>query len=258
MIQGDNPARTWIPWPGSLIDADAARAPGEAGHDNLGELSIVTGILRSMRPAAWEVVSDGADGTPAHLRVTGTDIGVPIVDSTIPFAPFGYQVAVDYVLAPDDNALQITTTVTASKARKADLGDALLPGDRVRPLFAGFEGGPVKPVISDAVPAYLMVAEGVAYAVAPLEGGLKAPIGEGDVIALVGLSRNLAAGESVSYGRLFVVGANLEEVRTRLAVLWGHANHPVIVHVEVDDPQDADEKAEVIVYDAAGAPVAQA
>jgi len=259
VIQGDNPARSWVPYSGSLIDADVARAPGEPGHDNLGELSIVTGILRSMKPAAWEVVSDGADGSPAHLRVTGKDIGVPIVDATIPLPPFGYEVAVDYVLAPGDNALQITTTVTASKARKADLGDALLPGDRVRPLFAGFEAGPVKPVITDPVPAYLMVAEGVAYAVAPVEGpGLKAPIGEGDVIALVGLGQNLAAGASATYSRLFVVAASVDEVRARLDTLWSRARHPVTVHVALDDPQDAGEAAEVVVYDKDGNPVTQA
>lgn len=259
VIQGDNPARSWVPYGGSLIDADIARAPGEAGHDNLGELSIVTGIFRSMKPAAFEVVNDGADGQPAHVRVSGKDIGLPIVDTTLAFPPFGYDVVVDYVLGPDDNALQVTTTVTASKARKVDLGDALLPGDRVRPLFAGFEAGPVKPVISAAIPAYLMVAEGVAYAVAPIEGpGLKAPIGEGDVIALVGFGKGLAVGESASYQRLFVVGATLEEVRARLAALWGHTSHPVTVTVALDDPQDAAEKAEVVVYDKDQNPVAQA
>jgi hypothetical protein len=259
VIQGDNPARTWIPWPGSLIDADVARAPGEQGHDNLGELSIVTGILRSMKPTAWEVVNDGADGQPAHLRVSGPDIGVPIVDTVIPLPPFGYQVAVDYVLEPDDNALQITTTVTASKTRKADLGDALLPGDRVRPLFAGFEAGPVKPVITDPVPFYLMVARDVAYGVAPVEGpGLKAPVGEGDVIALVGLGQNVPAGQSASYTRLFVVGATLEEVRARLAEQQGQERHDVVVNVTLDDPQDAAEPAEVVVYDKDQNPVSQA
>ena len=257
VVQGDNPARSWVPYAGSLIDADVARAAGEEGHDNLGEFSIVTGILRSMKPTAWEIVNDGADGQPAHLRVTGPDIGVPIVDAVIPLPPFGYQVAVDYVLAPDDNALQITTTVTASKTRKADLGDALLPGDRVRPLFAGFEAGPVKPVITDPVPFYLLVARGVAYGVAPVEGpGLKAPVGEGDVIALVGLGQNVPAGQSASYTRLFVVGATLEEVRARLAE--GQVRHDVTVTVALDDPQDATEEAEVVVYDASGNPVSQA
>lgn len=258
VIQGENQPRSWVPWTGSLIDADVVRPEGETGQDNLGELSIVTGILRSMRPATFEIVADGSDGEAAHLRVTGTDIGLPIVDSTIPFPAYSYEVVVDYVLAPDDNALLITTSVTSPKGRQVDLGDALLLGDRMRPVFPGFEEGPVRPALADGVPAYLAVGAHVAYGLIPLNGVVKAPIGDGDVIALVGPKQTVTAGGTVSYARLFVVGHDLEEVRARTREATGVEAWPLTLSLDLEDPQDASERAEVIIYDADDAPVAQA
>jgi hypothetical protein len=257
VIQGTGRSRSWIPYTGSLVDADVVRPEGQAGRDNLGEVSIVTGLLRSMAVDSFEVLDDGSDGTRAHLRVHGHDAGVPIVDFVIPMPNYHFDVIVDYQLSPGDRALLITTTVTSPKARTVNLGDAIMWGDRIRPLAKGFDQGVTQPSFDGTIRDFVAIGDGVAYGVAPVKGEIKFPSIDADLQLYMGPAQDVEDGGTASYARWFVVGQDVEEVRARLAGIEGEQRYAVSLDVTLDDPQDVEEHAEVVVFDADGDPVAQ-
>lgn len=259
IIQGDGPARSWVPYGGTLIDADIVRSEGGPGEDLLGEMSVFTGMIRSFCPEAFEVMADGSDGGPAHLRVTGTDCGIPIVDMAIPTAPFGLTTTLDYVLEPDDRALRVTTTIVHhGSVRTIPLGDGMVWGNRLKVLTPGFGWGLEGLTQHGEFSYQLAMSPDVAYGLAPVEGALKVPIDQADILPFIGYSEKVFAERPVSYTRLFVVGKNAEEVRARILQEQGEERHTLLVDVELADEQDTDQVAEVIVLDEQDAPVSQA
>ena len=77
VVQGPGFSRGFGVYGGSLIDADLQRpaSPGSPaggrGHDNFGELFPVF-FVQALVPEAVRVLSDGSDGGPARVQVTGT------------------------------------------------------------------------------------------------------------------------------------------------------------------------------------------
>ncbi|RJO66822.1 MAG: hypothetical protein C4523_11310 [Myxococcales bacterium] len=259
VIQGDNRPRSWIPYTGTLVDADLARAAGESGGDLLGEVSIITAILRSFCPSEFTIVADGGDGQEARLRVRGKDCGIPIVDTAIPlFKPLSLDVTLEYVLKPNDNALEIITTVVNGGAAKTlNLGAGLVWGNLLRILTPGFDWG-LEGLGGKEIPYQLAIGDNIAYGIGKLEGEYTASIDQADILPFIGQSERVPTGQSISYSQLFVVAENAEAAKARLIAGRNETVHTLTVGVSLADEADQAEKADVLVLNADGKLWAQA
>ncbi len=257
VIQGEGRPRTWIPYSGALIGADLARAHDAPGHDNIGELAPLPALLKAFRPNSFEVKDDGAGGT-AHLRVLGTDIGIPVIDQVFPFPPHGYPVVIDYILHEDETALLMTTSVTNHRnhAHVIEVGDAVIWGSRLELLTPGTGWGQGALQSGGEYPAVLAEGAHVAYGLVPLEGVLRIPVAEADMLPLTGLAGIVPPGEAAVYRRLLIVGATLEDVRRRM--LATTPTEEILVEVQLDDPTDSAALARVVILDEHEKPVAAA
>ena len=114
IVNKGGPASGFAPWGGKVVDADLVRGPGEGGRSAFGEW-IVAVDQRVSSGEKVTVVSNGADGTPARLRVEGVDVSIPLLDvlleGIVPLGPRNLWLTVDYLLAPDADALQVDFTV---------------------------------------------------------------------------------------------------------------------------------------------------
>ncbi len=117
---------------GAIADAVAMEGCAFDGEDKLDEVGIVLGeleltafqesVLRAFRATEVEVVADGSDGGPAIVRATGTDDTHWLVEYELMkealnsggrefSSPYGLTITVDYILAPESNALQIDLAI---------------------------------------------------------------------------------------------------------------------------------------------------
>src|SRR5207244_1840808 len=110
-----------------------------------------------------EVISDGTKGGAAHLRVHGSDAPSDILPQLDDLAQdLGGQVTIDYVLAPDVDWLEITTTYKTSPGQSLvtlGLGDFLSFGKALTLLSPenGFTGA------AKSVSFLAGVGDGVSY-----------------------------------------------------------------------------------------------
>ena len=131
VIQGVyEPRRTYWYYGGQAIDAVALDGCAQAGPERFDEQGFIVGTpridafdqstLRGFRAERVEVISDGSDGGPAHVRATGTDdffwlieleliAGAFTSGSPKPMSePMGLEIVVDYVLQPDSAVLEMS------------------------------------------------------------------------------------------------------------------------------------------------------
>ena len=123
---------TWWYFGGQPIDAVAMDGCDQAGPDRFDEMGLLVGeadvaaldqsILRGFRADSIELVSDGADGSAAVVRATGSDdrfwlIELELVRRAFSAGrptglsdPLGVEIVVDYILAPDSPVLRIEMT----------------------------------------------------------------------------------------------------------------------------------------------------
>ena len=123
LIQGSGRARSWVPYGGSLVDADLKRADGEAGKDILNEVSIITGTIRGFKPESFEIVKGRLGrqrGRPARQRPRRRHSGgrYGAVRSS-PSTPRSFW---NTNLLPGETALKLTTYYTASARGPVRLG----------------------------------------------------------------------------------------------------------------------------------------
>jgi len=132
VITGPDADTTYWYYGGVVADAVAMDGCDWAGEDKLDEVGLVLGaieltdyassVLRAFRAESVEVLADGSDGGPAIVRATGTDdthwlveyelIKSALSDGGRPFSePYGLDITVDYVLAPDSPVLRTELTV---------------------------------------------------------------------------------------------------------------------------------------------------
>ena len=130
VIQGVyEPRRTYWYYGGQPIDAVAIDGCAQAGPERFDEQGFILGtpridafeqsVLRGFRAERVEVISDGSDGGPAHVRATGTDDFFWLIELELiaeafvagePKAltePMGLEVVVDYILPPDSAVLEM-------------------------------------------------------------------------------------------------------------------------------------------------------
>lgn len=143
VIQGIRDGSYYLLQGGVVIDADVVRDEGQPGRDVVDEFAFmpVTGLV--IDPTEVTIVNDGADGSDAVVRVTGTtaylDLFTGSVESTgvVPWRDF--SVVTTYTLAPesvfldvhhsltwqdDESVAQLSQLVIAS----ADLTETYRPG----------------------------------------------------------------------------------------------------------------------------------
>ncbi len=118
VIQGlERDSHYYIQRGGVVVDADIVRPEGEIGRDLIDDWAPMVGLARTVEPSRLELISEGRDGEPAHIRVWGEPkplrliVGVFDKEDALPDIPV--QVCVDYVLEPGSWFLQVSTTVQA-------------------------------------------------------------------------------------------------------------------------------------------------
>jgi len=126
---------TYYHYGGIVADAVPMDGCAWAGEDKLDEVGLVfaevdlgsfnESVLRGFRGDTAEVLSDGSDGGPAVVRVTGSDdyfwvveytlIASAIADGGRPLSePFGVEIVVDHILEPDSPVLRTEVSVRAT------------------------------------------------------------------------------------------------------------------------------------------------
>jgi len=161
VVQGTGPAKTWFYYGGNLIDAVAVEGCAQAGPEQFGELSFQVGqldvldfpqsILRGFRATEIEVLSDGADGGAARVRVHGEDAIFWLVEhQLIRDAARGGEgkrlseslqldLALDYTLQPGSAVLQIDFVVSnlGAETIEVGVGSVAFPSDLTQRLAFG-------------------------------------------------------------------------------------------------------------------------
>lgn len=236
IVQSERIGDNYVPWGGSVIDADLVHEPGTTGGDIIDEFAATPGIA-SFSANCVGVVEDGSTGA-AVIRAVGTDATIPIVNG-IGFAvsqPVGLIVVNDYRLEPGSSTLQITTQVVNPTRRTLpmDVGDWLLLSDDE---FDPFDTGPggmsratIRPDILGSVGEARHYALGV-FADIPIDANylgiaqlLSDSAGAGDVTIFVyrltqtGLEQN----EEITWTRYLSVGRDVDDiVRERQRIVPG-------------------------------------
>jgi hypothetical protein len=134
-------ARGYQPFGGTIVDADRVRAPGEEGHSTFGEI-INAFDLSVLEPESISVVSDGRDGGPAIVRVSGRPADLPLFKTLLSIIANRERKALtidlDYVLAPDSDALELRYTLFNAGDLDDEIGlplSGLMFGDGAQPFI---------------------------------------------------------------------------------------------------------------------------
>ncbi len=212
MRTGDN----YITASGGVLDADLQRPAGEPGHDILDEQHPIVS-LRIFGAECLTVLESGADGR-AVLRYRGHDMPMDLVQGFVGFAPAatGIVMTTDYILRPDSDYLEMTTTVENPNAEpeELDLGDFGLWSDDGVDAFGvpmGFRRGGFSGKIDLAATAGER--SHFALGVVPAEGqldlflaGLLGVDWDRTIYGTLQKTVTLAHGERASYTRYLAVG----------------------------------------------------
>ena len=161
VVQGAGPSKTWFYYGGNLIDAVAVDGCAQAGPEQFGELSFQAGILdvldfpqstlRAFRATRVEVLSDGALGGAARVRIHGVDDTFWLIEhELIRQAAHGGQgkplsqslnleLALDYTLEPGSSVLRIDFVATnlGEETLEIGLGAVAFPSDLTPRLAYG-------------------------------------------------------------------------------------------------------------------------
>ncbi len=143
IVEGARRTGGYRVWGGLPVDIDLARDPGEPGRDTYGEW-LPTWNLTILHPESVEVLADGSDGGDAHVRVTGAtgpfDWATHNKFVFFQLTPTTLEVVYDYRLGPDDEALELTVTVTNPTAADLEVDTPFMlsiHGDGVFPWAPG-------------------------------------------------------------------------------------------------------------------------
>jgi Carboxypeptidase regulatory-like domain len=208
IVQDPANARGYLPYGGTVIDADIVRPAGEPGQDRLGEVAPIVGYIRFLAADTMEVIHDGRGGRPAVVRVTGRDGPMPLLESTLPLAPSDVTAQVDYILEPEATSLIIESTITYVGSKSSNTvmaGDGLMLGDLMQPCSSPDEGCDGDPWGSVGVLGGY-TAGLVSYGYFDHEDNLRAELNLGEVVLMIGANAPLAPQEKFSYRRYLAVG----------------------------------------------------
>ncbi len=159
VIQGVERIRTYYDYGGILVDELAVGGCAPTGQERFDELGLAVGRgtldqfeladLRLFKGLEVEIVSDGSNGSPAHVRVQGTDDRFWLIEYELirtaylagnprsPSDPLGVALTLDYKLSPGSRVLEITLTVEnlLSTPQAVFAGAVIFPGDTTEQFY---------------------------------------------------------------------------------------------------------------------------
>jgi hypothetical protein len=234
VITAPDTEKTFFYYGGIIADAAAVDNCRQVTDDKLDEVGLVIGdldlgdrtasSLRAFRGETIEVLSDGADGSDAVVRVTGVDDTHWLVDYELqkedPSREFNRglhaSMTVDYILAPDSQVVEIAIQVEGSEeSPDAMLGAALITfgdtldvrgyaSDRIDILGLNLRTAMPWIVASDGSGAYAFAVKGLNLGFLNI-GGIDIAI---DVDQGVNAPIIPGSGAASEYGYFFAVGAS--------------------------------------------------
>ncbi len=258
IVQGAGPARSWVPYGGSVIDADILRE-GD-GYDMLDEISPITTFIKSFKPEKVEIVDDGQSGEKAHVRATGIVAGIPIVDFALPLSCDQMAVTLDYVLVPGANYIEITTTVHPEVKSDIAMGDGIVWSNRLSILTPGFGWGVSGLASFGEFDLQIAVSteednngKSIAYGFMAKDGALSIATDLADILPYMGFGEDhVAAGQTRSYTRYFIVAETVSDIYKTYSELRESSLGDITVTVAVADEADAEEVFDLEAVDANG------
>ena len=133
IVQSVRPGSYYDDLGGGVIDIDIVRPPGEPGRDMVDELWVMVGLGRIVSPTSVRVVSDGTNGEPAVIRVTGKAAPLALITGALEAPDFvadeDVDIVTEYTLRPDSWMLEAETQVTWNGASTpAQAGDVSMVG----------------------------------------------------------------------------------------------------------------------------------
>ena len=143
------------------------------------------------------------------MRASGTDGGIPLIDSILSTKHLGLEVVVDYVLESGASHLEIVTTVknTTDKELVVPGGDLVLFGDSLR-VFSHRCGQNLEATLgTDGIEWFAAGGEGVSYgltAVPPTK--MTVPLTREEILPVLYGEPTLEPGEEFSFHRYFIIG----------------------------------------------------
>ncbi|MGM0574854.1 MAG: CehA/McbA family metallohydrolase [Myxococcota bacterium] len=115
VVEGVRRAGGYRYWGGSPVDMAVLGPDGAPLEDRYGEY-VVSWNLDIFRPEDVEIVNDGTDGGPAHVRFTGVTepmaFATSFIGDIIKAESPAFEVIYDYVLEPDARVLRLDITLT--------------------------------------------------------------------------------------------------------------------------------------------------
>ena len=247
VLQGFREGDYYEAWAGGIIDADLVREPGVPGRDVIDECGVMVGIGRLVSPEKITVVADGSDNMAAIIRVEGR--GAPMtlltgaLESRSVVPDLEVDIVTEYRLEPDSHLLEATTTITwEDDTTSVQIGDLVMVGmeaiDTVMP-GRGLEGGEL-----EATGEWMgMIGRQNEVAVAVFNGGQTFSTGAlemllseiGPVLAPLGPTTSLSAGDTTTWSRTIGVGSDFAELTDAWSAHMGYSTQTVSGQVITED-----------------------
>ena len=218
VIHGVGPARSWAGRGGHLIDASVVDKQGKASQDLLEEVTPIIDIMRVAKATEIKLIEPGGKGKKGIIRVKGTDVGIPPIDSVLRSKQFKVAYEIDYILHPKADYIEIVTRL-ADEIREdsLSLGDGLLLGDQGK-IFGEKIGTEIEQIKGKPIRWFASFGKGASYLFVPADPktNLSIPLTQAAIIPTFGLQKAPTEGV-VEYKRhLYVGGGSVEKLFSAL------------------------------------------
>ncbi len=239
VIHGMGFSRSWSGSTGHIIDAAPVDQKGGAQVDLLGELLTALGTLRVIQAQRIEVVKPKEGEKQAIIRVTATNVGIPILDAVLQTEKLPGTIEIDYILRPDTTYLEIVTRYKSDdRERDLTMGDVIIFGNFIR-TFAPSKGwtrnskliNQKQPWIAgiSLPPTRYNSLRGASYLLAPASSQttLNFPLAQFEILPAMGYT-SPSSEKKAEYRRYFFVGSRgLEDMLVSLRGLRKEKKSPL-------------------------------
>lgn len=262
VIQSPREGNYYVLEGGGVIDADIVRPSGQPGRDAVEEWSTMFGLGRLLIPESLEILSDGQDGSPASVRVSGYEGPLHLIEGTLETPGFiptlGLEVEITYTLPPDSYLLEVTSTARATdKPAPIAIGDVLIGADEALDAWTPGSGYGEAPSTPRPWSGYRGKSDDVAYVIAAGPGEQLQVSGYELLTELTSMivgfapSVTLQPGEETTWTRYYGVGPDLATLSGEVLSARGEQTQLVEGTISADD---GPVQGAQVVLDVAGAP----
>jgi hypothetical protein len=231
VIEDAGDSDLYDPWGGRPVGLARVEAGRMIEPNNFGELVLLAGGSTVLTESVT-VVADGSDGGPAIIRARGKLHPLPTYDVLIslvfPDALSDIEAAIDYVLAPGAEHVEIRYHFASPRGEAEDLASVLhgVTFERRTPLFlpgVGFDDQPSGPYMA------LVDDRATSWAYVPGEGELGSSFTLTGFVAAFGPGFTIPACGSLErlHARLVIGGPGLDGVAAAAARVLGNAQRTI-------------------------------